>query len=319
MSENHKRGAIIGALVGDAAGATLEFLGKLPTESQVRKAMHMPGGGAMNVAPGQFTDDGELTVALASVLKDHSNPYPIDEVAQAYSDWYKSGPFDVGQTCARAFGSIVLAEQQGPLSRLMMRKAKEYNMLSEANGALMRSTPIPVYYSDQDPRTVAKYARQDAMLSHPNEACQDANAIYAVAIAHLIQHPGDAEGAIKLAESLTACDKVKGWLEDSKTPVTGCNINIGHVKHAFTLAFSHLRQRTPYDAAIFDTLLKGGDTDTNAAIVGGLIGSLHGYTAIPEYMRDPVERFDASRHDPSHTLLGYWRPMEYSFKSYIAL
>ena len=315
-----KRGAIVGALVGDAAGATLEFLGKLPSKIQVLNAMKMPGGGAINVAPGQFTDDGELTVALANVLKTAlpTDPYPLDKVALAYSDWYKSNPFDIGQTCGRAFGSIVLAEREGLLAgspaELMMKKAKEYNMFSEANGALMRSTPIAVYYSDQNPLKIAEYARQDAMLSHPNEVCQDCNAIYTVAIAHLIQYPGDADGAIKIAESIPVCDKVKSWLKESCESVV-CDRNIGHVKHAFTLAFAHLRQKTSYEMAIYDTLLKGGDTDTNAAIVGGLIGTLHGYESIPEYMRIPVEKFDSSTHDPGETLLGYWRPREYSLHS----
>ncbi len=307
-----KKGAIVGALVGDAAGATLEFLGKLPSKLQVLNAMKMPGGGAINVAPGQFTDDGELTVTLANVLKTTipTDPYPIERVALAYSDWYKSGPFDIGQTCGRAFGSTERVAERDA-SKLMMKKAKEYNMYSEANGALMRSTPIAVYYSNQPPLKIAEYARQDAMLSHPNEVCQDCNAIYTVAIAHLIQHPGDAQGAIEIAESIPACDKVKSWLQGGFEG--GCDKNIGHVKHAFTLAFTHLRKKTSYEMAIYDTLLEGGDTDTNAAIVGGLIGALHGYESIPEYMRIPVEQFDSSTHDPSETLLGYWRPREYSF------
>lgn len=50
----------------------------------------------------------------------------------------------------------------------------------------------------------------------------------------------------------------------------------------------HLRLQSSYEEAISDILLKGGDTDTNAAIVGGLIGALHGASAIPEYMKAPV-------------------------------
>lgn len=50
----------------------------------------------------------------------------------------------------------------------------------------------------------------------------------------------------------------------------------------------HLRLQSSYEAAISDILSKGGDTDTNAAIVGGLIGALHGADHIPNYMKDPV-------------------------------
>ena len=50
----------------------------------------------------------------------------------------------------------------------------------------------------------------------------------------------------------------------------------------------HLRLQSSYEEAISDILHKRGDTDTNAAIVGGLIGALHGASAIPEYMKAPV-------------------------------
>jgi ADP-ribosyl-[dinitrogen reductase] hydrolase len=52
----------------------------------------------------------------------------------------------------------------------------------------------------------------------------------------------------------------------------------------------------------------GGDTDTNAAIVGGMMGALHGVAAIPEYMRRPVEEFDCTKTHPQ----GYVRNQAYS-------
>ena len=59
-------------------------------------------------------------------------------------------------------------------------------------------------------------------------------------------------------------------------------------------ACRHLRRQTPYEKAITEILLLGGDTDTNAAIVGGLIGALHGADAIPEEMKAPVLARDAN-------------------------
>lgn len=65
------RGSIIGALSGDAAGATLEFIERRPTGDEVKRAMRMVGGGVWRTAPGQVTDDGELTLALAHSLAGH--------------------------------------------------------------------------------------------------------------------------------------------------------------------------------------------------------------------------------------------------------
>jgi len=56
------------------------------------------------------------------------------------------------------------------------------------------------------------------------------------------------------------------------------------VKIAFTHAFHHLRQATPYEDALIEVLSGGGDTDTNACIVGGLSGALHGFNDLPHEM-----------------------------------
>lgn len=300
-------GAIAGALVGDAAGATLEFYqsGKI-TDSVARKAMRMPGGGSLGVGPGQITDDGELTLALASALA--KGEYVEDEVAKAYSAWHKSEPFDMGHTTSRAFGFAKTAAE-------MRSNAQKYNMLSEANGQLMRCTPIPVFLHGKQYFEIAEIARSDALLSHPSKVCQDCAALYSVVIAFLINNPFDVEVAIKMAENFNGISPmVKDWLESSSKPLkdlADCRINAGHVKHAFTLAFHFLRKRSSYEDAIRETLKLGGDTDTNACIVGGMIGALHGLHAIPDHMTGPVFEFDPVTYDIKKTLIGHRRPAVY--------
>lgn len=313
--DDRRLGAVLGALCGDAAGGTLEFYRGIITREAAERAMRMPGGGSLNLAPGQITDDGELTLALFAALSKHhpSSPFPDDEVALGYVRWYKSTPFDMGRTCARAMGSVALAEGGGPVPQpalYMKAKAQEYNALSEANGALMRATAIPAYYWNQPAPVVAQHARNDAMLSHPNEACLDCNAAYCVALSCLMRG-GSAEGALEAARGLRLCGKVRSWLDASACEPQDCITNMGHVKHGFQLAFYHLQKNSSYEEAILETLTKGGDTDTNAAIVGGMIGALRGADAIPGYMKGPVLLFDCSTHDPGQTLLGYRRPAEY--------
>ena len=59
---NKLSGALFGHAYGDAAGARLEFLGRLPTDDEIRDAMNLWGGGVFKLAPGQITDDTELSV-----------------------------------------------------------------------------------------------------------------------------------------------------------------------------------------------------------------------------------------------------------------
>ena len=74
-------------------------------------------------------------------------------------------------------------------------------------------------------------------------------------------------------------------IEGNIDPVTK---QIGFVKHGFTLAFHYLAFQYTYQEAIIQTLLKSGDTDTNACIVGGIIGSNFGLTKLPCNSRSKI-------------------------------
>jgi ADP-ribosylglycohydrolase len=173
----------------------------------------------------------------------------------------------------------------------------------------MRCTPIPCFYSECSYEQIAECAKRDALLTHPSVVCQEVSALYCVAIAHLINNKGGRSGAIGLIENWPdVCPTVKRWLQEEPGDCTQC---IGHARHAFTLALHCLRQNLSYEEAIMYTLMKGGDTDTNACIVGGMMGALHGISSIPGYMKDVVLGFDCSTHDPGAVRRGYQRPATY--------
>lgn len=306
-------GCILGALVGDAAGAPLEFKRGFG-EADLESALRMSGGGSLNLAKGQITDDGELTLALASALQTSGarphERFPLGDIARAYQSWFKSGPVDCGMTCGRAFA--VLHGGSAEVAECMLANAARCNTLSQANGALMRATPIPVWcHRDSSSDAVAHYARLDALLSHPSQTCQDCNAAYCVALWSLIRSGGDAGEARHEFENFvayrTANPEVQRWLVE-ETPKyfvregagggegggggrheSIATSHIGHVKHAFCLVAGLLRDPPPsYEAGIRHVLRLGGDTDTNAAIAGGLLGAIFGWEAIPGYMLWPV-------------------------------
>ena len=95
------RGCLTGAFVGDAAGGTLEFLGRRPSSGEVDGALAMSGGGVFGLAPGQVTDDGELALALARALCG-ARSFPLERVANHYQSWLQSSPFDVRNTIGSA-------------------------------------------------------------------------------------------------------------------------------------------------------------------------------------------------------------------------
>ena len=292
------QGALLGALIGDAAGATLEFLGRAPTSYEINHALTLPGGGALSVAPGQITDDGELALALARAL-DGSDEYPIERVASNYLRWISSAPFDVGNATRMAMDCRV--QGHTPVHMQMAANARAHNIDSKANGALMRSSPLGIWTVRLDDHDAVNAALTDAALTHPNATCQWANAAYVCAIRHLMISPGDAPGSFQAAlraltqdaDSAAGSAEVRAWLEDAqKGRLPTFHPMAGYVRIGFTHAFFHLLAENTFEEALRATLAGGGDTDTNACIVGALIGALHGIEGIPVSLIEGVVQCD---------------------------
>lgn len=246
------KGSILGALVGDAAGATLEFLSRTPDRSQVKQAMAMVGGGCWRTAPGQITDDGEMAMCLMHALAGEES-FSIERVAQNYLLWYQSIPFDIGRTTSTGLSGG----------------------LKQPEGLIHRG------------------------MRNPNPTCQHSSAVYCLAIRHLMVNPNDSEGAFQTAEEWARTlgnREVQEWLSlAERNEDVGYSPSIGFVRYGFVHAFRHLQNKTLYIDAIFETLSGGGDTDTNACIVGGLVGAYHGEEGIPEPMREAILRCDTQK------------------------
>jgi ADP-ribosylglycohydrolase len=295
-------GAVLGALVGDAAGAVLEFFGRAIEPADVEHALSMPGGGTWGVAPGQITDDGELTMSLLDALA--ASPDRPLAAATHYERWVSSDPFDIGATTSASLGCTrkprwAARAREAGTEVAMAEAARELCMASKANGALMRATPLGVWGAKRGEEALIAAAMADARLSHPNPACVDAGVAYTLALASLIEAPGDAARALLRARTWAdarACAEVRGWLADAEaSTLVPYTPQDGFVRIAFTHAFRHLARGTTYLDALRETLAGGGDTDTNACIIGGLLGARWGASGVPEAMRSAVLACDTAR------------------------
>ncbi len=312
--------SMLGALVGDAAGATLEFYHKPITEEIALNAMQMPGGGRMRVGPGQITDDGELTLALwQALMRTREGSVPVLEMMRAYKDWYDSCPFDMGRTCGLAFEVICdyfNGRHIGSFEECF-QTINDVNAGSEANGCLMRASAIPAWMMERcnaiSVQGAVECAREDAKLSHPSIVCQEVNMIYVFAICHLLlgDKPEDVVNTTDtFVKNTITSDKVLNWYFTESLDISNLDATkqIGHVRWGFVMAIHFLRNpEITYEDAIKITLMKGGDTDTNAAIVGGMVGA---YQGIPNYMLTPVMEFDCT----TDRFRGHRRPQRYSVK-----
>ena len=290
--EDAALGCLLGACIGDAAGATLEFQER-PEPVDVERAMAMSGGGVFRLAPGQITDDSELALSLADALS-RSSSFDIEAIARSYARWIESGPFDVGNTTRNSLGAVRTVEGAG-YAAAMKRAASQNCMASKANGSLMRISPLAIWGHRLPDEEIARCAIEDSLLSHPHESCCHAVASYSIAAAALLRSPGDRGQAFSRASAWAnrSAGEVKSWLRAAADGESVDYVSqIGFVRIAFVNAFQHLLRGSGYEETIRETIAKGGDTDTNACIAGALVGAAAGASGIPESMKAAVLECD---------------------------
>jgi ADP-ribosylglycohydrolase/fructose-1,6-bisphosphatase/inositol monophosphatase family enzyme len=270
---------LLGQAIGDSLGSLVEF------ETAHHIARHHPGGvrdladgGVWRTIAGQPTDDTELALDLARTLA-RSADWSPDAVAQAYAGWYASKPFDIGGTTRQAMSAVV-AGAAAPAAAMHRAASRS----SQSNGALMRCAPIGIWA--RDPDEAAHVAREDAALSHPHAICVAASAAHAAAISTAIAG-GDVDSMFAAADTAIGTAANVGPLRTALAAARARNWpeeyddRMGWVLIAFQNAFCHLARETSLEEALVETVGRGGDTDTNGAICGALLGAAQGRRAIP--------------------------------------
>ncbi len=268
------QGCLLGQVAGDNLGALLEFA----DEAAIRRS-HPDGprrlvdGGVWNLLAGQPTDDSEMALALARSIVSLGR-FERGAALEAYLGWLHTSPFDVGRTVGAA-----LRDRPNPAS--------------QANGSVMRAAPLGVHAWALAPAMVAELARQDSSLTHPSPVCGDASAAFVVAVAHAIREGDGPAGAWRAASEWAAgahaARPVIEALEAAQTGPPVCDgESQGWVRIALQNAFFELLHAPSLEEGVVATVRRGGDTDTNAAIAGALLGAVHGREAIPPQWRSMV-------------------------------
>ena len=287
------QGCLLGQAIGDSLGSLVEFeSAQTIARAYPRGVRELADDSARGSIAGQPTDDTEMALALArSMIK--VGRYDAPAALAAYRTWLATAPTDIGRT--------TLSALQGSA-----------DAASVSNGSLMRAAPIGVWAAG-DPGRAAAAAREDCALTHPNPVCADACAAYVAAIAAGIAG-GSREAmlaaALAHASPTHATSPVRSAIERAARaePVPDFASDPGRVLIALQNAFFQLLHARDFEAALVATVGAGGDTDTNAAVAGALLGAALGIAAIPPRWVAPVlacrplAEAGAARPRPMH----YW-------------
>jgi ADP-ribosylglycohydrolase/fructose-1,6-bisphosphatase/inositol monophosphatase family enzyme len=250
------QGVLLGQVIGDSLGSRVEFksaeeIGKLFP----RGVRELADGGPYHTIAGQPTDDSEMALTLARTILRHHG-FERDKVLDAYRDWMQTRPIDIGETTERGLLGLHTTE-------------------SESNGSLMRVSPIGVWAAG-DPARAAAAAREDSTLTHPNPLCVEACAAYGAAIA------AGVAGASRKEMVKVALAHCSGPAHDAiKRNALPEDFTHGRALIALQNAFYRLSSGASVEESLVATVGCGGDTDTNAAVTGALLGAGHGREAFP--------------------------------------
>jgi len=300
-------GALLGVHAGDSLGATLEFQSWREINSKLPRGLHeIIGGGVFNWPAGHATDDTDLTRAVllaylerekakAKSKNETTSDFDITKItAEIMLTWLK------GSWPARTPG--IEPRDIGGATRIGLSRYENtrdpYHCGAgrgqAGNGSLMRCIPTALFTHTPEKRK--KESIDISAITHDDSRCTVACAAYNEIVAALVEGKSVEEavgtGVAAVKESnveiasksiLAAIEQGKG-MDLAKMAREGPeDFNaVGFVIHSLVLAIAALYDERSFEDVLVDIVQIGGDTDTNGAIAGGLLGAKYGVEAIPE-------------------------------------
>lgn len=341
MSNEHARGCLLGLAVGDALGTTYEFdrIEQPPYPAlATAPATDVVGGGPFGLEAGQVTDDTQLAVCLARSLAAYGG-FELADVASRYVAW-SGEAFDIGNQTSASLSRVARGE---PILAAGFGVWRDSGRRAAGNGSLMRTAPLAVALRG-DPSALLDASLRESMITHADPRCALACAAFDHAIAAALgAMSSTARGRLMVeaaraavapaaermhalwrehadAEDHAAIDRAVGEVASDldaaladEPGVYGDALHVhrtaGFVRVALRLAAWHAVHTPAWRDAVIDVASRGGDADTNGAIVGALLGARDGEAAIPEAwrarvlgVRQPGSDAWAEAHHPRHLL-----------------
>ncbi|MDT0379758.1 ADP-ribosylglycohydrolase family protein [Streptomyces sp. DSM 42041] len=269
-------GAVVGAAVGDALGAPFEFgpegafSARFPEPG---RGGEMCGGGGWE--PGEATDDTQMAVLVGESLLDRCR-LDLPDVFGRFQRWAAADPKDIGlQT------EDVLTN--GKPWDTAAATHFDTNLRAAGNGALMRASTAAVHFASAGRRATMNAARRITALTHGDPAAWEGTAVFHELVRCAL-HGDDPLAAIP--ETLTAVhpehrERYAAVLAPDWDPGKATEFN-GAVWPCLGSAVWALRTTCDFEQAVRAAVDLGGDTDTVAAVTGGLAGACYGIGALPE-------------------------------------
>lgn len=276
-------GGLVGLLVGDALGVPYEFHSpeEIPTESLIEFEPPRGFRRSHEVAPGTYSDDGAQALCLlASLLK--CGRLDPDDFAGRLLDWYTKGycavdnrVFDVGIQTARAFRAL-----QSGTPALDAGPSEER---ANGNGSLMRVLPLALWHDGTDAELVLDACLQ-SRVTHSHPRSQVCCALYCLWARRILDDSAEPWGeALASLRGLLHRDsnlrvELDGVIRPDEPPAGKGGGYVVDCLHSARLAV----EAGDFERVVRSAVRLGDDTDTTAAVAGGIAGLRDGLSEIPD-------------------------------------
>jgi ADP-ribosylglycohydrolase len=292
--------ALLGLATGDALGVPVEF--RTRDELKEQPVTGMLGYGTHNQPAGTWSDDSSLSFCLAEML---CKGYDLNDLANRFINWMEYGywtphgdVFDVGIATAAAIHGLQMGD------RPVMAGGRDEK--SNGNGSLMRILPLLFYVKNMPPAQRFKRVEEVSSLTHAHIRSVTACFIY-IEFALAILQGMDKQAAYREICTNTRDflihnniidlveQKIFGQVLEGRLPaLEEADVHSsGYVVHTLEASLWCLLTTKSYKEAVLKAVNLGSDTDTTAAVTGGLAGLLYGWETIPtDWLSTLVKRTD---------------------------
>lgn len=258
-NRNKVLGSLLGFAIGDAMGATTEFMTQREIYHRYGEVNDLIGGGWLHLRPGEVTDDTQMMTIVAKSRMKGLETF-TKNCCSGFVDWLSRGPKDVGGACRAA---ILQGGRKSPdeWMRLSMERQEANQRLDLGNGAVMRALFLAL---NNEPNLAVHQGR----LTHNNPTSDRYIRDYCYAVSMALYSPNLWAGDDDHIELMAPT----GHVENS-------------VNNAIYWSFNALNFRD----AIIGPVNHGGDADTIAALTGGIAGAYFGEDHIPRKWIDALD------------------------------
>jgi ADP-ribosyl-[dinitrogen reductase] hydrolase len=269
-------GAVLGLALGDALGAPFEFMMRERIPDPL-PAFELPW---MGFPPGTWTDDTAMARNLWTSLIDHGGTFEPDDVLQRHLDWLAGGPPDIGNLTHR----VLARYRDGDADAARWYWETRGPEVSAGNGSVMYCAPLGVVRAST-PEALTEEAPALSALTHWDERCRTACVAVTMAIASLVRGHSHERSVVEAVRAVAG--HVGGEELEFLAAEAGRTRRIDGPDQGFSLFTAGVALRVAGEAAGFEegllhVVAYGGDTDTNAAVAGALLGARYGRSALPE-------------------------------------